>query len=290
MRKKIAKVLAMLAIPMIFMGCSDKSEDNGKLKVAASINTIGEFTEIIGGDKVDVYTVVKSNMEPHDFDFTPADQKELSKRDVLFYNGLGLENWIDQMNGDLEKVNASENADIIETDGEEDPHVWLSTKEAVKQCEVIKNKLVELDPSNADYYESNYNDYKDKLEALYDENVNRFTQLKEKTFITSHEAFAYLCRDMGLEQKAIKGVTNDDVESTIKDMQSLADFCKANGINVVFSENSDSQKDAETLANEIKGRVVPIYTLETKVEGKTYLEALQEDYDKIYDELKSISK
>lgn len=289
MRRKIAIILAMLIIPMVFIGCSEKAEDDGKVKVAASINTLGEFTKIIGGDKVDVYTVVKDNMEPHDFDFTPSDQKELTNRKVLFYNGLGLEAWTDSIKGNVELVNTSANADVIQTDGEDDPHLWLSTKEAAKQCEIIKDKLCEIDPANKEYYESNYNDYKEKLEALYNENINRFSSLKEKTFVTSHEAFAYLCRDLGLEQRAIKGVTNEDVESTIKDMKNLADFCKEKRIKVVFSENSDSQKDAETLANEINGTVVPIYTLETKVEGKTYLEALQDDYNKIYDGLKSIS-
>ncbi|MBE6047006.1 MAG: ABC transporter substrate-binding protein [Clostridium sp.] len=290
MKRKIAKILTTLFIPLIFIGCNDKVDDNGKIKVAATINTLGEFTEIIGGDKVDVYTVVKGNMEPHDFDFTPSDQKELSNRKVLFCNGLGLDEWTDQISVDLEKVNTNKNSNVIVTDGEEDPHVWLSTQEAIKQCEIIKDKLVEIDLANKDYYEDNFNKYKAQLENLYNKNVDRFNDLKEKTFVTSHEAFAYLCRDMGLEQRAIKGVTNEDVESTIKDMKQLADFCRAAGINVVFSENSDSQKDAETLAKEINGKVVPIYTLESKVEGKTYLEALQDDYDKIYDELNSISK
>ena len=272
MKKLIPIILTIFIVPMLFMGCGEVKEDDGKIKVAAS-----------------VYTVVKDNMEPHDFDFTPSDQKELSNRKVLFYNGLGLESWIDQINGDIDLVDASKNADVIYTDGEEDPHVWLSSLEAIKQCEVIKNKLSEIDPDNKDYYEKNCNDYKEKLYALYTDNADRFKDLKEKTFVTSHEAFAYLCREFGLEQKAIKGVTNDDVEATMKDMKSLVDFCKANNINVVFSEDSNSQKDAETLAKEINGKVVPIYTLETKVKGKTYLEALQDDYDKIYDGLKGIS-
>ncbi|MCR4944168.1 MAG: zinc ABC transporter substrate-binding protein [Clostridium sp.] len=289
MKKIISIILTMLIVPMLFAGCGKKAEDDGKLKVAASINTLGEFTQVIGGDKVDVYTVVKDNMEPHDFDFTPSDQKELSSRKVLFYNGLGLESWIDQISGDIQLFDTSENANVIYTDGEEDPHVWLSVPEAIKQCEVIKNKLSEVDPANKDYYEKNYTDYKEKLEDLYNSNLNKFSDVEERTFVTSHEAFAYLCRDFNLEQKAIKGVTNEDVEATIKDMQQLVDFCKENKINVVFSENSDSQKDAETLAKEIDGKVVPIYTLETKVQGKTYLEALQDDYDKIYDGLKGIS-
>ncbi|MBE6049485.1 MAG: ABC transporter substrate-binding protein [Clostridium sp.] len=284
--KKLLNILILLLVPLIFIGCKDTKEDDGKLRVAVSINTIREFTEAIGKDKVNVYTVVKENMEPHDFDFTPADKKELVNRDILIYNGLGLEEWIDQVEGDIELVDASKGVNVIQTDGADDPHVWLSLKEAMVQCKNIKDILIEKDPDNKEYYEKNYENYINEMQTLYDEYKPKFDSVTNKTFVTSHEAFAYLCREFDLEQKAIKGVLNEDVETTFKDMESLANYCKENGIKVIFSEGSESQKDADTLAKAINGKVVPIYTLETKVDGKTYVEAMKDNYDKIYEELK----
>lgn len=286
MKKIIINLLMIIIIPLLFIGCKSNKEDDGKLKVAVSINTIKEFTEAIGKDKVNIYTVVKENMEPHDFDFTPADKKELVNRDILIYNGLGLEEWIDQVEGDIQLVDASKGVDVIETEGADDPHVWLSLKEAMVQCKNIKDILVEKDPENKAYYEENYEKYIGEMQTLYDEYKPKFDTVTNKTFVTSHEAFAYLCREYGLQQKAIKGVLNEDVETTFKDMAALADYCKENGIKVIFSEGSESQKDADTLAKAIDGKVVPIYTLETKVEGKSYIEAMKDNYEKIYGELK----
>lgn len=286
MKKIITMILMIIFIPMLFIGCENSKEDDGKLKVAVSVNTLREFTENIGKDKVNIYTVVKENMEPHDFDFTPADKKELTNREILIYNGLGLEPWIDQVEGDIELIDASKGVDVIQTEGADDPHVWLSLKEAMVQCKNIKDILVKKDPDNKEYYEENYEKYISEMESLYNEYKPQFDSVNKKNFVTSHEAFAYLCREYGLEQKAIKGVLNEDVETTFKDMTSLADYCKEQGINVIFSEGSESQKDADTLAKAIEGKVIPIYTLETKVEGKSYLEAMKDNYEKIYGALK----
>ena len=263
-------------------------ETGDKLKVAVSISPLKEFTEIIGGDKVDIYCVVKDNMEPHDFEFTPSDKKELMERELFIYNGLGLEDWLSQAEegSNAKLVDTSKNADVIKENGTDDPHIWLSLKEAMNQCNNIKDALVEADPDNKDYYEENYNNYKDELNKLYEEYKPKFDTIKGKTFVTSHEAFGYLCREYGLEQKAITGLFNAEGEITFKDMENLVQYCKTNGIKTIFSEGTESQKSSETLAKEIGGTIVPIYTLETKAEGKTYLEAMKDNYEKIYNQLK----
>lgn len=290
MKKFISKLLILMTIPMLFIGCTKKTESEGnKLKVAVSVNPLREFTEIIGGDKVDIYTVVKDNMEPHDFEFSPSDKKALSDRKLFIYNGLGLEGWLDQAeegNKDTKLVNASQGADVIVNNGVEDPHIWLSLKEAINQCNNIKDALIEEDPNNKEYYEKNYNNYKEQLDSLYSEYSQKLINIKGKTFVTSHEAFAYLCRDYGLNQKAIKGVFDEDAETTFKGMEKLADYCKSENIKVIFSEGSESQKDSDTLAKAVDGKVVPIYTLETRVEGKNYIEAMKDNYEEIYKELK----
>ncbi|MBD7910672.1 MULTISPECIES: zinc ABC transporter substrate-binding protein [Clostridium] len=290
MRKFLSKILILMTIPMLFVGCGKSTENDGdKLKVAVSISPLKEFTEIIGGDKVDIYTVVKENMEPHDFDFSPSDKKALSDRKLFIYNGLGMEGWLDQVkegNKDTKLIDASKNGNIIVDNGVEDPHIWLSLKEATNECNNIKDALIEADPENREYYEGNYNKYKQELDLLFNEYSQKLASIKGKTFVTSHEAFAYLCRDYGLQQKAIKGIFDEEAETTFKDMESLANYCKSENIKIIFSEGSESQKDSDTLAKAINGKVVPIHTLETKVEGKSYIEAMKDNYEKIYAELK----
>lgn len=289
MKKVFFKLAMIITIPIILMGCGSSNKGTEeKLKVAVSISPLKEFTEIIGGDKVDIYCVVKDNMEPHDFDFSPSDKKELMERDLFIYNGLGLEDWLSQAQegSNTKLVDTSKNANVIKENGTDDPHIWLSLKEATNQCNNIKDALVEADPDNKDYYEENYNNYKNELNNLQEEYKPKFDTIKGKTFVTSHEAFGYLCREFGLEQKGISGLFNEEGEITFKDMENLVQYCKSNGIKTIFSEGTESQKSSETLVKEIGGTIVPIYTLETKVEGKTYIEAMKDNYEKIYDQLK----
>ena len=290
MRKLFLKLIPVLIIPIVLLGCTSTAKDDNseKLKVAVSISPLKEFTEAIGGDKVDIYCIVKDNQEPHDFEFKPSDKKELMKRQLLIYNGLDLEHWIDEaVDGvdSIKLVKATKNADVITENGVEDPHVWLSLKEAIKECNVIKEALIEADEKNKEYYEQNYSEYTKQLNDLYNEYESKFESLKGKSFVTSHEAFGYLCRELGLQQKGIKGIFGEG-ESTIKDKAAIIEYCKANNIHVIFTEGSESSAEAESIAKEIGGKVEPIYTLETKVEGKNYLEAMKDNYETIYNSIK----
>lgn len=292
MKKKILKFGLLLTLPMLFLGCSnDKSEvDTDKVQIEVSISPLKEFTEAIGGDKVQVNTLVPENVEAHDFELKSRDVEEVMDKDLFIYNGVHMEHWLDQLkesisNSDVKFVDSSVNSNIIDEDGKEDPHLWLSLKEAQNQCKTIKDALVEVDSDNKDYYEENYEKYIKELEDLYNEYLPKFESLTSKYFITGHAAFGYLCRDFGLEQKSLRDLFGEG-EATAKTYEELAKFCEENNISNIFSESSESSKEADTLANEINGQVISIYSLESSAEGKTYLEAMRYNLDKIYNGLK----
>lgn len=292
MKKKILKFGLLLTLLMLFLGCSnDKSEvDTDKVQIEVSISPLKEFTEAIGGDKVQVNTLVPENVEAHDFELKSRDVEDVMDKDLFIYNGVHMEHWLDQLkesisNSDVKFVDSSVNSNIIDEDGKEDPHLWLSLKEAQNQCKTIKDALVEVDSDNKDYYEENYEKYIKELEDLYNEYLPKFESLTSKYFITGHAAFGYLCRDFGLEQKSLRDLFGEG-EATAKTYEELAKFCEENNISNIFSESSESSKEADTLANEINGQVISIYSLESSAEGKTYLEAMRYNLDKIYNGLK----
>lgn len=294
MKKSLIKLVAAMMLPIALIGCGGSSKeetsDNGKLKVTVSISPLKEFTEAIGGDKVEVTTLVPENTEPHDFDFKPKDLEKVSNEKVFIYNGLGMEDWLSNLEGqlsekDIKLIDSSEGVDVIKEDGKTDPHIWLSLKAAQIQSENIKNALIEVDSENKDYYEQNYSKFKESLDELYNEYKSKFEEIKVKDFITSHAAFAYLCRDFGLSQRSLKDVFGEGEEKP-KDKENLIKYCKENNINTIFSEGTESQKEAESLANDIGGKVEGIYTLETKVDGKTYLETMRYNLETIYNSMK----
>ena len=293
MKKFLLKASMVLLLPIMLIGCGSQEnksiEENGKVEVTVSISPIKEFTELIGGDKIEVTSLVPDNAEPHDIDLKPRDFEKLTKSKLFIYNGLGMEDWLDEVKEQISEdkikyVDTSENGNVIKTDGKIDPHQWLSLKEAINQCNNIKLALSEVDPNNKDYYEENYEKVKNDFEELYNEYLPKFQSLEHKNFVTSHEAFGYLCRDFGLKQQALNDLFGEG-ELTAKKIEDLVKYCDDNGVNTIFSEEEDSQKEAQTLANEINGEVKPLYTLETKVEGKSYLEVMKINLEEIYESM-----
>jgi zinc transport system substrate-binding protein len=308
MIKRFVTAALIAAIPMLFTACGkgaeggDKSTLNekaeNKVSVVVSFNPLREFAEAVGGDKIEVKVIVPEGMEPHDFEPKPRDMENISKAKVFVYNGLGMESWVEKTlsaidNKNLEVVDASKGANLIKgtekeeehEEGEFDPHIWLSLKEAENEAKNIKDALIKVDSDNKDYYEKNYEAYADKLEKLYEEYRSKFDSLSNKNFVTGHAAFAYLCRDFGLKQSSVESVFSEG-EPTPQKMKELIDFSKVSNIKVIFMEELASPEVSKTIANEVGAKVEKIYTIESKEDGKDYIQSMKDNLEKIYISLK----
>ena len=304
MKKKIFLGVLLGLIGSMIIGCGESNDKNAvkngetKPSITVSIFPLKEFAEEIAGDKVDINCLVPNNMEPHDYEPKTKDFEKLINSDAFIYNGLGLEEWVEKVNEvikneDVLIVDSSKNVDSITIEDENheeehdhehgaiDPHSWLSLKEAQVQSEAIKDTLIEIDPENKAYYEQNYNEFKQKLDDLYNKYNEKFQTLQNKNFITGHAAFGYLCRDFGLEQKSVENVFGEG-EPTPKQLENLVNFCKENNITTIFSESLASPNVSETLAAEVGAKVIPIYTLESQEDNKSYLEAMEYNLNQIY--------
>ena len=289
MKKRIISGVLVLLTSFMLIGCNAEATQNtnkDKLNIVVSIYPLKEFTEEIAGDKAEVTCMVPDNVEPHEYEPKTKDLEGLTEADAFIYNGLGMEDWVDKVNDTIQDnkvlvVNSSEGVESRKEGDAIDPHSWLSLKNAEIQSENIKNTLVKLDEKNKDYYEENYNKFKDKLEELYNEYKPKFDALSKKDFVTGHAAFGYLCRDYGLSQKSVEDLFAEG-EPTSKQLEDLVNYCKTNNIKTVFSESLASPKISDTLAKEVNASVVPILTLESKEDDKSYIEAMRYNLEVIY--------
>lgn len=305
--KKFITLLLMTAIVLsTLVGCSTNekgkstiSSDKGdKIKVVVSFNPLREFAMAVGKDKIQVVTMVPEGVEPHDFEPKAKDLLELTEAKVFVYNGLGMENWVDKSlssieNKNLNVVDASKGSNLIKNSSEDeikehgqyDPHIWLSLQEAKVETKNIKDALVKADEKNKDYYEKNYEEFSKSLDNLYEEYKSKFGSLQNKSFVTGHAAFAYLCRDFGLNQQSVEGVFAEG-EPTAAKLKELVEYAKNNNVKTIFVEELASPKVSETLANEVNAKVQKIYTIECKEDNKTYMDAMKENLENIYNSLK----
>lgn len=287
---------------LVISGCSSTTETaetipEGKLPVVVSFHAMGELARAIGGDKVDVRTIIPDGEEPHDFQPKATDLAALKTAKVFIMNGLGLEqSWSDKAlqsaaNKDICIVTASDGTDPIHvpmkhifhhdpTTDPTDPHVWLSLTNAQIESHNICNAYCTVDPANAAYYEQRYADFVAKTDALAAAYKDRFAAAPQKTFVTSHAAFAYMARDFGLTQKSLTNVFASG-EPSARNLTELADFCKVSHIRIIFLENMESPKIAETLASDAGASLEGLDTMESSDGDKTYLDVMAENLEKI---------
>ena len=286
-------------------GTSSASSDanagssSAKLKVVASFYPMADFAQKIGGNRVEVTNLVPAGTEPHDWEPSTADMQTLEAANVFVYNGAGMEQWADKVlstlsNKNLVTVKASEGVELHKAadaeEGEYDPHVWLSPKNAKIEMKNICDALVSADPSGKDTYEANYQTYAAQLDALDKEYQEGLSGLPNKSIVVSHQAFGYLCSDYGLEQVAIEGL-DAEAEPDAKTMAEIVDFAKKNNVKVIFSEDLVSPKVAEQIASETGATCEVLNPLEGLTDeqlsqGADYFSVMRDNRAKLEEALK----
>jgi zinc transport system substrate-binding protein len=300
MFKKSCVSLLLAAVVLGGSACA-KPQENGtaeKINVSVSFDAMEEFVTAVGGDKVAVSTIIPAGTEPHDFEPKAQDLASLGKADIFIYHGLGMESWVDNAvnaveNKELLIVEASkgvtpvknEDAEAAAEHGQYDPHVWLSLKDTQIEVQNIRDALINADPANTSFYEKNCEEFIAKLEALYNEYKEKFDSVEKKSFVTGHAAFAYLCRDFGLNQNSVEDVFAEG-EPSAQQLTELVEYCKENSVTVIFAEELASPAVSQTLAGEVGAQVKTIYTIDSAEDGKTYLERMEVNLKEIYESLK----
>jgi zinc transport system substrate-binding protein len=268
---KIVILVLLLLVPLL-CGCISQNElPSGKINVATTISPLADFITAVGGDKVEVTVLVPPGAEPHTYEPTPTQMKDVALADLYVMNGGGLEFWMDkvlQVNKDMLIVDSSRGVKLVnESGGETDPHIWISLRNAAIQVNNICTALIQVDPANKDYYGKNRDDYLLKLKALDEELNQTFAAKSGRIFIVYHPAWTYFARDYNLDQIPI---LENEKEPGPKYLGSIIDLARRNNITVIFVEPQYNPKSAEVIAQEIKAKVVALDPL-----GPNYLENMQ---------------
>ncbi len=280
-----------LLIVIAFSGCISQTEKPGQVMVATTIAPLGDFVKAVGGERVSVSVLVPPGAEPHTFEPTPSQIRQVADADIYVKNGVGLESWMDnilKVNPHMLVVDTSKGINLIadtseatSTDGIRamDTHIWLSPRNAMFQVQNICNGLIEVDPAGRDYYIKNRDSYIAKLKELDAYLNTTFAGTTKKKFVVLHPAWIYFARDYGLEQIAIE---EEEKEPGPRYMAEVVNAARANNITTVFVEPQYNPKLAEVIAKEIDGKVVSIDDL-----APNYIDNLRTVGEKIAESLKS---
>jgi len=254
-----------------------------RLKVVSSFFPIGEFVKKIGGNLIDSILMVPVGIEPHDFEPTIKQIQNISSADVLVYNGLGMENWIDKLSVPY-KIDASSGLKILYSNKNNktiDPHVWLDPVLAKKEVENIRDGLIKIDPKNRNYYLNNSLHFLNTLDSLDREVRTDLLSCKKKDFISFHNAFSYFAKSYGLNQHSITNTPEGEI--TPQHLAEIINTAKSLQLNIIYSEELIDPRYASVVAQEIpNGKVLVLSPIEglTKAEqaaGFGYLDKMQQN-------------
>jgi zinc transport system substrate-binding protein len=285
----ILAIAVIIPISSIFVWNSDQSfvsasSGTAELSAIVSFYPLYEFTKQVGQDKVNVSLLIPPGIEPHDWEPTVNELQKMHEADLIVINGIGFENWsdnVDTVNSDVVIVDTSKGISLIIDDtlrkdtnhfdrSTADPHIWLNPVKAKTQVQNILDTLVLVDPENEKFYRQNAQSYQDKLDAL-DSKIRIELSSCNKDFIAFHNAFSYFAMEYGLNQHSIVDSNEPNIGPTLKTLERVINLAKTFDIDVVFIEESVDTRTSQVIANEIGARVLVLSPIETISDDSDYL-------------------
>jgi ABC-type Zn uptake system ZnuABC Zn-binding protein ZnuA len=239
-------------------GTGSASPDSGTatVRVVTTTTVFADIVANVGGERVDVVSIIPPGVGPEDYEPKPDDAKRLADADLIVSNGVGLDDFLDDLlaSGDGEAVRLvlGEGIPPIEDHGAPNPHFWLDpTLVRDHYVPAIVATLIDIDPSGEAAYASRAATYSTALDALDTELMANIAEIPEanRKLVTAHDAFPYFARHFGFE---LVGVIVDSVgqEPTASELAALVETVKRAGVTAIFSEAQFNPKLSETLAQE----------------------------------------
>jgi ABC-type Zn uptake system ZnuABC Zn-binding protein ZnuA len=240
--------------------------DDERLQVVTTVSPITNIVENVAGDRVAITGIVPEGTNSHTFEPAPTDAAVMEEADILFMNGLHLE----EPTRELAEGNLPEGAPIVElaerTIGEDEyifdfsfpesggfpnPHLWTNPPYAKKYAALVRDELSELDPDGADGYERNYEAFAERIDAL-DASVREATATvpeEDRKLLTYHDSFPYFAREYGWQ---VVGAIqpSDFAEPTPQDIARLIDQIRAEDIPAIFGSEVFPSPVLEQIAAE----------------------------------------
>ncbi len=262
------KYLTVFLILILFSPAAAKGqneEDSKKISIFTSILPQKYFVERIGGNRVDVETLVSPGSNPATYEPGPRQVVKLSSADILFTIGVGFENaFLPNIRGSLTGlriVNTSNGINRRNLEGSVkiiDPHIWLSPALAKKQAETIYLTLVEIDPDGEAMYQSGYNNLIKDLDNLTGELHSVLDPFRGGIIFVFHPAFGYFADEFGLVQKAVE---TGGKEPSPASLEKIIIDAKAENVKIIFVQPEFSRKSAAAIADAINGVVITLNPL-----------------------------
>jgi ABC-type Zn uptake system ZnuABC Zn-binding protein ZnuA len=284
----------LAACVLLSLGCgSAPQKSTGRLRVVTTIGVLADWAREVGGDRVEVTSLLTGSESPHTYEIRPADVKTIADARILFRVGLGLEEWLDPAvanagNKKLVVVDASAGITDVIMDTEHqakaeargqrleartpesespapfrggNPHIWLDPELAKIGIANLVKALVKLDPKGESMYRRREAGFREQLDSLMTAINRQVATLPDKRFVSYHDAWPYFARRFGFTIVAtVEPIPGQ--EPSAKELARLVDLIRRERIKVITTEPQLPSSLPEMLARETGAKLVSLNPLE----------------------------
>lgn len=279
--------------------------DEDKIHVVATFSILYDILSEVGGDRVEVHSMVPIGTDPHEYEPLPEDIKKAADADAIFYNGLNLEGgktgWFSKLiasvgkdEKDVYELMAGVEPKYITTnegrDEEINPHAFLDPIVGIQMVENARDALSEVDPDHKETYEKNAEAMLKELreiDELYKEKISEIPE-EHRILVTSERAYQYMTDRYGLQEGYIWDIDTEEI-GTPHQIKNLVNFIREHDVPVLFVETNVDKRPMETVSKETGIEIAAeLYSDELGkpgTEGSTYVKFLRYNIEKIFEGL-----
>ena len=276
---KPTRLVALLCVALLLVACAPTGAtgtqpesapattgDSNKLNIVTTVSPVTSIVYNIGGDRINLIGIVPEGVNSHTFEPAPSDAKTLAEADLIFINGLNLE----EPTRELAEANLKEGAEIIllgdqtitpeqylfdfsfpEEAGSPNPHLWPNPFHSLKYAELVRDALSARDAANADYYQANYAAFVERIAAL-DEAIKAVVATipeANRKLLTYHDSWAYFAPLYGM---TVVGAIqpSDFAEPSARDVADLITQIRAEQVPAIFGSEVFPSPILEQIAKE----------------------------------------
>lgn len=270
MKKRTFLLTGLIAASLGAFGTPAFAQDK-KLSVVASFSIIGDLAKQVGGDHIELRTLVGPDGDAHVYEPRPADAMALARADVILVNGLLLEGFMERLieasQAEAPVTTVTDGANILNdpkgghyhfVDGKaifhatpNDPHAWQSVANVKTYVQNIEKAFCAADAEDCATYKSNAAAYTEKLTALDTDIKAQIGAIPQdhRVAVVAHNAFRYFERDYDISFLSPQGVSTES-EASAADVASLIREIREKRAAAVFAENIADSRLVEQIASE----------------------------------------
>jgi manganese/iron transport system substrate-binding protein len=311
----------LLFMPVFLLAaCSTSAAPGGApedLKIVASTSIVGDVVRQIAGQKVDLVVLIPTGSDPHTFEPRPQDIAAISEADIVFINGLGLEETLEPVldanlagrlvavsdgiavlpfeddHGDRdEEFETGKHEDESDEYAAGDPHTWMDPNNVIVWVQNITAALAQVDPLHADEYQRNAEAYLAELRELDRWIRGQVSQVppSQRKLVTDHAVFNYFAQEYGFELVGlVVPALSTNAAPSAKELAALEDEIRQKDVKAIFVGATVNPALSAQVAADTGAQVVFVYTGSLSPAGsgaETYLDFMRYNVSAIVGALK----